>query len=224
LLEFDKLFHIYTDASDHPLVMQDKMPITFCSGKLNAAQRRYTTTARELLSTIKDCTEYKNILLGYPFIVYTDQKNNTFNGLKPSDCIFRWLSLLEEYGVTFEYLPGEKNVVADALSCLDIDELMIPQEEALSLLSESEHNNIKFPMHTALIHKDQIKVPGLRENVLSQPYYTMQHIEGMTFCAIKAKSIFLSPKDKQFFLGITNTYFTQDRDNQEKTMMWPGLT
>jgi hypothetical protein len=41
------------------------------------------------------------------------------------------LLLLEEYGVTFEYLPGKKNVVAvaDDLFHLDIDTLKI-QEEA----------------------------------------------------------------------------------------------
>jgi RNase H-like domain found in reverse transcriptase len=61
-----------------------------------------------LLSTIETCKEYKNILLGYPVIVYTDHKNNTFNGLKASDRNFRWLLLLEEYGVKFEYLPGKK--------------------------------------------------------------------------------------------------------------------
>jgi hypothetical protein len=39
----------------------------------------------------------------------------------------RWLLLLEEYGVSFDYLPGKKNVdtVADALSCLEIDSLKI---------------------------------------------------------------------------------------------------
>jgi RNase H-like domain found in reverse transcriptase len=86
--DFGKLFHIYTDASDHQLgavIMQDKKPLAFYSRKLNAAQRRYTTAEHELLSTIETCKEYKNILLGYPIIVFTDHKKNTFNGLKASD-------------------------------------------------------------------------------------------------------------------------------------------
>jgi hypothetical protein len=95
-----------------------------------------------LLSAIETCKEYKNILLGYhsPIIVFTDHKNDTFNGLKASDHDFHtcWLLLLEEYGVTFEYLPGNmhKNVgiVADALSRLAIDSLKIQKEEVLTLL------------------------------------------------------------------------------------------
>jgi hypothetical protein len=61
----------------------------------------------------------------------------------------RWLLLLEEHGVRFEYLLGKKNVVADALSRLDIDSLKIQEEEVLTLLSGSENNSIsyiKFPM------------------------------------------------------------------------------
>jgi hypothetical protein len=65
-------------------------------------------------------------------IFSTDHKNNTFYGLKASDRVLRtcWLLLLEEYGVTFEYLLGNKykNVVADALSCFDIDSLKIQEE------------------------------------------------------------------------------------------------
>jgi hypothetical protein len=130
--DFNKPFHLYTDASDHQLgavIMQDKKPIAFYSRKLNTAQKRYTTIERdrELLSAIETCKEYKNILLGYPIIVFTDHKNNTFNGLKASDRVLLlcWLLLIEEYGVTFEYLPGKKNVVADALSRLHIDSLKI---------------------------------------------------------------------------------------------------
>jgi hypothetical protein len=90
--DFNKPFHLNIDASDHQLgavIMQDKKQTTiaFYSRKLNTAQKRYTTNKRnrELLSAIKTCKEYKNILLGYPIIVFTDHKNNTFNGLKASD-------------------------------------------------------------------------------------------------------------------------------------------
>jgi hypothetical protein len=76
-----------------------------------------------------------------------------------------WLLLLEEYGVTFEYLPGKKNVVtvANAQSCFDIDSLKIQEEEVLKLLSGSENNSIRnikctIPMHTASIFKEQAKV------------------------------------------------------------------
>jgi hypothetical protein len=173
--------------------MQDKKPVTIYSRKLNTAQKRYTTTERhrELLSAIGICNEYKNILLGYhqPIIVFTDHKNNTFNGLKASDRVLRtcWLLLLEEYGVTFEYLPGKKNLgtVVNSLSRLDIDSLKIQEEEVLTLLSGSKNKSISkikctIPMHTALIFKEQAKVKdtGLREKGLAQPHYSIQHIEG----------------------------------------------
>jgi hypothetical protein len=141
-------------------------------------------------------------LLGYhlPIIVFTDHKNNTFNGSKASDRVLRtcWLLLLEEYGVTFEYLPWkkQKNVasVADALSRLDIDSLKIQEEEVLTLVSGSENNSISnieltIPMHTALIFKEQAKVkwPGLREKGLDQSHYSRQHIEGYDLLCYKEK-------------------------------------
>jgi hypothetical protein len=109
-----------------------------------------------------------------------------------------WLLLLEEYGVTFEYLPRnkQKNVetVVDDLSRLDIDRLKIQEEEVLTLLSGSENNCINktkltIPMHTALIFKEQAKVkqPGLREKGLAQPHYSIQHIEGYAILWYKEK-------------------------------------
>ena len=88
---------------------------------------------------------------------------------------------------------------------------MIPQEEALTLLSESENSNIKFPMHTALIFKEQMKVPGLRNKGLSQPHYAMQHIEGYDLLCYKDKIYIPQSLRKKYFPGIMNTYFTRDR-------------
>jgi hypothetical protein len=74
----------------------------------------------------------------------------------------RWLLLLKEYGLLFEYLPGKKNIVADALSRIDIDSLMIQEEEELTFHSESENiitSNMKSTilMHAALMFREQEK-------------------------------------------------------------------
>jgi hypothetical protein len=244
--DFKKPFHLYTDDSDHQLgtvIMQDKKPIAFDSRKLNTSQKRYTATERdrELLSAIETCKEYKNIMLGYPIIVLTDHKNNTFNGLKASEHVLRWLLLLEEYGLTFEYIPGKKNVatVADTLSRLIIDSLKIQEEEVLTLLSGSEKSsisNIKLtvPMHTALIFKENAegKEPRLREKGLAQPHYSIQHIEGYDLFCYKEK-IYIPQSLRQATKStvLVPRIFTSsgtDKNRKEQTirntMTWPVLT
>jgi hypothetical protein len=105
-----------------------------------------------------------------------------------------WPLLLEEFGVTFEYLPGKKNegIVADDLSRLNIDRLKIQEWEVLTLLSVSENSSISnikiaIPMNTALIFKEQAKVmeTGLREKGLAQPHYSIKHIEAYDLLCFK---------------------------------------
>jgi hypothetical protein len=50
--------------------------------------------------------------------VHTDHKNLTF-AKSTSDRVMRWQLFLEVYGPEFQYIKGEKNIVADALSRLD---------------------------------------------------------------------------------------------------------
>jgi hypothetical protein len=108
-----------------------------------------------------------------------------------------WILILEEHGVTFEYLPGKKNVgtLADALSRIDIYSLKIQEEEALTTLSGSENksiSNIKSLMHTAMIIKEKAKVKGLREKGLAQPHYSIQNIEEYDLLCCKKRYTFLN--------------------------------
>ena len=121
--DFDKLFDIHTDASDLQLgavISQNNKPITFYSRKLNPAQTRYTKTEKELLAIIETLKEFKNILLGQKINVFTDHKNLTYK-THNSARVMRWRLLIEEFGPTLHYLPGNKNVVADCVSCLEYE-------------------------------------------------------------------------------------------------------
>ena len=121
--DFNKPFHVYTDASDYQLgavIMQDDKPLAFYSRKMNGAQRRYTTGEQELLSIVETLKEYRNILLGQKIIIHTDHQNILYNKMA-SDRIVRWRLLLEEFGPEFRHVAGKDNVIADALSRLEAD-------------------------------------------------------------------------------------------------------
>ena len=118
--DFSKKFIMYTDASDYQLgavIMQEGKPLAFYSRKLTPAQQKYTTTERELLSIVETLREYRNILLGHDIEVWTDHKNLIFENIT-SDRVHRWMMYIEEFGPKIQYIKGEANVVADAISRL----------------------------------------------------------------------------------------------------------
>jgi hypothetical protein len=138
--DFNKEFHIYTDASDFQLgavIMQDNKPLAFYSRKLNKHQRNYTTGEQELLSIIETLKEFHNILLGQKLVVHTDHLNILYDKM-PSPRVVRWRLLLEEYGAKFVHVAGIDNVVADTLSRHptndpdDTNDVTIPSGKKLS--------------------------------------------------------------------------------------------
>ena len=88
---------------------------------MNSAQKNYTVTKKELLSIVETLKEFRNILLGQQITVYTDHKNLTYKNFN-TERVIRWRLVLEEFGPELVYLKGERNIVADALSRLDIEE------------------------------------------------------------------------------------------------------
>jgi hypothetical protein len=151
----------------------------------------------------------------------------------------RWLLLLEEYGVAFEYLPGKKNfgTVADELSRLDIDSLKIQEEKVLTPLTGSENNSISnikliFPLHSALIFKEQAKVKEviLADMGLSNLITQYNILNGMIFFATKKINwIYIPQSLRQSVLSWYHEYLLhQGQTRTEKTIsntiIWPGIT
>jgi RNase H-like domain found in reverse transcriptase/Integrase zinc binding domain len=117
---FTIMFERHTDASKVQLgacISQEGRPVAFYSRKLNPAQPRYTTTERELLSNVEALKELRSILLGQQIVVHTEHSNLTYKNFN-SKRVMRWRLFIEEYSPDLQYMKGENNVVADALSCL----------------------------------------------------------------------------------------------------------
>ena len=60
-------------------------------------------------------------MLGQKIVVHTDHKNIIYGNLT-NDRIARWQLLLEEFAPEYRHIAGKDNVVADAMSRMDMDE------------------------------------------------------------------------------------------------------
>ena len=148
---FNEEFVIHTDASHMQLgavISQKGKPIAFYSRKLKPEQTRYTTTERELLSIVETLKEFRNILLGQRIVVHTDHKNLTCKNFN-TERVMRWRLILEEYNPDLRYIRGEHNIVADALSRLEMLEPHEQQTEQLCAIEIAElyasEEGIDFP-------------------------------------------------------------------------------
>lgn len=166
--DFSKTFVIHTDASHSQLgavISQDNKPIAFYSRKLNSAQTRYTTTERELLSIVETLKEFRNILLGHKIIVHTDHLNLTHKNFN-TERVMRWRLILEEYGPELRYIKGENNIVADALSRLNMmsDEQFEKERTEHDLLAfDNDDLPENYPLSYAEIHDEQLEDEDLQE-------------------------------------------------------------
>lgn len=125
---FSKPFLLSVDASSNGLgaVLSQladgddvARPIAFASKSLNYAQSRYPAHRLEFLAlkwAVYD--KFSHWPRGHQFTVWTDNNPLTYilSKPKPDACEQRWVSKLAPYDFDIRYIPGPKNVVADALS------------------------------------------------------------------------------------------------------------
>ena len=120
-------FVVNCDASGYAVgavLQQDRgtglQPIAFLSKKMTGAESRYPVHEQELLAIITALTTWRHYLSGtaVPVRVRTDHKSLMHFQTQPmlSGRQTRWLETLADYDYVIEYIKGEENGAADALS------------------------------------------------------------------------------------------------------------
>jgi hypothetical protein len=151
----DKPFVIYTNASKHQIgsiITQNEKPLGFFSKKLNEMQKRYLVMEQELLAIVETLKYFKHMLLWHAIIIKITHLNSTHT----SNRVLHQRLLLEEYGVELEYIKGNRNVVADALSRLPTAELFMMDD------------GDEFLLNLALIATQQLEDDNLQRALASQ--------------------------------------------------------
>lgn len=127
---FDQTCILQMDASGVALgamLTQDKERtehlIAYASNKLLAREQKYSTIECECLTIRWAVDLFHYYLLGWPFILITDSAFRWIQSAKMDNvCITRWALALQPFSFTVQHCPGEKNIIADFLSCKDEEE------------------------------------------------------------------------------------------------------
>jgi transposase InsO family protein len=123
---FDQPFILSTDASDYAIsaILSQlhggkERPISFASRMLNAAERNYSTTEKELLAVVFGTQIHRCFLYGRKFKIVTDHAAlKWLITVKNHQCarLTRWVLKLAEYEFSVEHKAGQQHVNADCLS------------------------------------------------------------------------------------------------------------
>ena len=177
----DATLHLYTDSSDKAIgavLEHEGRPVGFFSTTLSVHECRWPIRQKELFAVIQALKHWRHLCVGRPIIVHTDHKSLervlAQNKIQEAR-INRWSFFLSEFDLTFKYIPGEDNVVADALSrtyvakeILEEKSFDFPWEEYLQdpYWKKVIDDLAKFPQysrHNALLYyKERICVPPSR--------------------------------------------------------------
>jgi len=220
--QFDKPFHIYTDASELQIggvIMQDSKPLGFFSKKLTHTQKKYLVTEQELLAIVETIKYFRHMLLGHRIVVHTDHKNLTHpNSKHSSDHVLQQRLALEEYGVEINYIAGDKNVVADALSRL-------PTEELFNL-----DNSDVFSLNLAVIAEKQAADNNLQQHLLCEPPKYKQAVrDGVTLYVHTATQTIYVPVSlhqsilQWYHTSLQHPGIKRMQATIKESFYWPGI-
>ncbi|GBG65021.1 hypothetical protein CBR_g49090 [Chara braunii] len=165
-----KPFIVTTDASQFGigavLAQQDGKklrPIEYMSKKMPSKKLAKSTYERELYALYKALVHWRHFLLGRFFYLRIDHQTLKWIKTHPalSDALKRWIEVIEQYDFKLEYLKGEYNKVADALSrradCLGVlvSDFGVSNEVTQSLVGAYQEDLVTMDFIRKLQAKDK---------------------------------------------------------------------
>ena len=123
-------FEVETDASKGGIgavLIQVHHPIAYISRALGPKWQTLTVNEKEVLALVFAVQKWEQYLMGAHFIIRTDQKSLKWPLQQKISTPFQqfWLSKLMGFDYEIQYKNGKENLAADALSRVQVSELLI---------------------------------------------------------------------------------------------------
>jgi transposase InsO family protein len=150
---------LQTDASDYgigaylfQLINGVERPVRFLSKSLSSGQLGWSVPEKEAYAIFYAFTKLEYLIRDIKFTLQTDHKNLTYINTAGSPKVLRWKLAIQEYSFDMQYIKGEDNKVADAMSRLcvlesfephqlnNLDSYIIPADKMI--LIEAAHNEL----------------------------------------------------------------------------------
>ncbi|GBG59553.1 hypothetical protein CBR_g49813 [Chara braunii] len=165
-----KPFIVTTDASQYGigavLAQQDGKklrPIEYMSKKMSSKKLAKSTYEREHYALYKALVHWRHFLLGRFFYLRTDHQTLKWIKTQPalSYALKHWIEVIDQYDFKLEYLKGEYNKVADALSRRAdylgalVSEFGVSEELTQSLVGAYQEDPVTMDIIRKLLAKDK---------------------------------------------------------------------
>ncbi|GBG61258.1 hypothetical protein CBR_g19790 [Chara braunii] len=229
-----KPFIVTTNASQYGigavLAQQDGKklrPIEHMSKKMPSKKLAKSTYERELYALYKALVHWRHFLLGRFFYLRTDPQNLKWIKTQPtlSDALKRWIEVIDQYYFKLEYLKGEYNKVADALSRRAnylgalVSDFGVSKEVTQSLVGAYQED----PVTMDIIRKLQAKVKATKSEFVM--------VDGLLYldkAGIKRLVVPSSEPLRSLFLGECHNAtahfgYKKTSANLVQRFWWPGM-
>lgn len=164
--DMTKPFDVHCDASAFALgaiLEQESRVVSYASRTLTPVERRYPVTDTEQLAVVFAVEKWRHFLTTLPFRVFTDHRPlaGELRKRSQSSRLMRYKLRLSEFNFEVIYKKGKENTNADALSRLEEEGELEPQDELIMVImiitrSKAREMELEAELLKAVVDKQKV--------------------------------------------------------------------